>query len=241
MSSTLSSQERFLLTAAHLQARRRVLFLTTSNRWSQEKNGEIAKSTQLAHLLRAQLPTDVEREWIDIPTLHIAPCEGNVSTAHGNVCGVQEAMLKNKEQNPTGHHRCWASLNDSNDELWKVSRAIFAADTVLFFGSIRWGQMNSIYQKLIERLTWMENRHSTLGESNLLAQKQAGIIVTGQNWNGANVIDLQKQVLEFYGFQVVPELCWNWQYSDDADEEGNQTYLDAVDAFERTFSVFTHS
>lgn len=45
--------------------------------------------------------------------------------------------------------------------------------------------MNSFYQKLIERLTWLENRHSSLGEENILQKIDAGLIAIGHNWNGA--------------------------------------------------------
>jgi multimeric flavodoxin WrbA len=53
-------------------------------------------------------------------------------------------------------------MNHKDDELWKISKPLFEADVVIFFSSIRWGQTNSYYQKIIERLTWLENRHSTL-------------------------------------------------------------------------------
>jgi hypothetical protein len=39
--------------------------------------------------------------------------------------------------------------------------------------------MNAIYAELIERLTWLENRHATLGESNLLKDKEVGVIAIG--------------------------------------------------------------
>lgn len=83
-----------------------------------------------------------------------------------------------------------------------MSDEIFNSDIILFFGSIRWGQTNAQYQKLIERLTWLENRHSTLGEENLLMGKQAGFMCIGQNWNGANVVGVQKNVLNYFGFDT---------------------------------------
>jgi multimeric flavodoxin WrbA len=131
---------------------------------------------------------------INVAKLKIFPCEGNVSTKRGNTCGLKDAKLNDKEKNPTGHIRCWASLNNKSDEMWKVANAIFDADIVIFFGSIRWGKMNAIYTSLIERLTWLENRHTTLKESNIVKDICAGIILTGQNWNGENVIETQKQV-----------------------------------------------
>ena len=185
------------------QKNKKVLFLTTSTRYpfntEYDKGGvqlELPKSTELALFIKEQIPN--KSEWIDIPQLKIYPCEGNVSHIKGNSCGVIDAKLNDKTKNPTGHHRCWASINDRKDELWRVSSELFKSDIVLFFASIRWGQTNAEYQKLIERLTWLENRHSTLGEDNLLQGKQAGFICIGQNWNGANVTKINFQVCQIH-------------------------------------------
>ena len=211
------------------QVGKKVLFITTSTRYpfntNYDKGGvenELPKSTELALFIKETIPN--KSVWLDIPQLKIVPCEGNVSHKTGNSCGVLDAKLNNKDKNPTGHHRCWASVNDPSDQLWRVSRDIFNSDIVLFFSSIRWGQTNSEYQKLIERLTWLENRHSTLGESNLLEGKQAGFMCIGQNWNGANVTHIQKDVLNYYGFQTPDSLFWNWQYTTDNSDESQQSY-----------------
>jgi hypothetical protein len=45
--------------------------------------------------------------------------------------------------------------------------------------------MNAIYAELIERLTWLKNRHATLGESNLLKDKEVGVAI-GHNWAESN-------------------------------------------------------
>ena len=212
-----------------LQTSKKVLFLTTSTRYpfnTQYDAGgvelELPKSTELALFIKESIPN--KSEWIDIPKLKIVPCEGNVSHHNGNSCGVMDAVLKDKKKNPSGNHRCWASVNDKSDQLWQVSKEIFSSDIILFFGSIRWGQTNAEYQKLIERLTWIENRHSTLGEDNLLKGKQAGFICIGQNWNGANVTQIQKNVLEYYGFDTPDSLFWNWQYTTDLNDETQQSY-----------------
>jgi multimeric flavodoxin WrbA len=60
--------------------------------------------------------------------------------------------------------------------MYKVANLILESDIIIFFGSIRWGKMNAIYAELIERLTWLENRHATLGESNLLKDKEVGVM-----------------------------------------------------------------
>jgi multimeric flavodoxin WrbA len=221
---------------ARLKESRKVLFLTTSNRWVGEKGGEMPKSTRLAYHI-ADMVGEGQVEVIEVPKLNIYPCEGNVSTARGDTCGLKSARLKDDEKNPSGHHRCWASFNNEDDELWKVSKPLFEADAVVFFGSVRWGQMNSFYQKLIERLTWLENRHTGLGESNLLAEKNAGIVIVGQNWNGAEVLKTQRQVLDYFGFRVADELSFNWQYTDDPEDESDESYKAAAPAFERDFGL----
>jgi hypothetical protein len=84
-------------------------------------------------------------------------------------------------------------------------------------------------------LTWIENRHSTLGESNIVKDIDAGFIAVGQNWNGADVTATQKSVLEFYGFKTPDQLFWNWQFTDDSLDETKRSYLKGVNVFEKTF------
>jgi len=141
-------------------------------------------------------------------------------------------MLHDKAKTPSGHHRCWASFNNKNDELWKISKPLLQTQVVVFFGSIRWGSMNGVYQKLIERLTWLENRHTTLEENNIIKNIQAGVIAIGQNWNGANAVETQRQVLEFYGFNTQHDvLFWNWQYTNDKFDESQTSYKNAAKEF----------
>ena len=111
---------------------------------------------------------------------------------------------------------------------------------MVFFASVRWGQLNSYYQKLIERLTWLENRHSTLRENNIIKNIDAGLIVVGQNWNGDKALETQKQVLNFYGFNVVDDLCWNWQFTQNAEEENDSSYKEAALEFKKTFNIDQH-
>jgi multimeric flavodoxin WrbA len=221
-------------TVSILKKKRKVLFITTSNRWSGEK--EDAKSTLLAKHI-AGLVGEKRVTIIDATRLNIYPCEGNVSARKGNYCGEQKAALKDASKNPSGNHRCWASINNKDDELWVVSKALLESDAVVFFGSVRWGQMNSVYQKLIERLTWLENRHATLGEGNLLEGIDAGLICTGHNWNGANVVKLQKQVLSFFGFRVQDALSWSWQFTKDSGDESQESYRAAFPKFAKEFGI----
>ena len=97
--------------------------------------------------------------------------------------------------------------------------------------------MNGFYQHLIERLSWLENRHTTLGESNIIKNISCGIIATGQNFNGSNVIELQKEVLKFFGFNVEDSLCWNWQYTKNPNDETQESYKKSSDKFNDTFGL----
>lgn len=174
---------------------------------------------------------------LEIPKLKIYPCEGNVSGVEGNNCGIKDSLLKDKEKDPSGYHRCWASINNEDDELWKVSKELFECDTVIFFISVRWGQANSFYQKLIERLNWIENRHTTLKEDNIVSGIDAGCVIIGQNWNGEQILETQKQVYEFYGFNVPEEVSFYWQYTQDSDDESQESYKDASKSFGKEFEI----
>ena len=230
--------KKLMETVKFLEKKEKILFLTTSNRgeWAEKELKEQPKSTRLAMAIQSYLGND-KVTLIEVPDLKIYTCEANVSHMDGNQCGLKKASLKDDEKNPTGHHRCWRNFNIPDDELWKITKVLFESDTVLFFGSIRWGQMNAIYQNLIERLTWLENRHSTLGESNLLKDISSGIIAVGQNWNGKDVVDIQKNVLTFFGFDVKKELSWNWQYTEDPKDESKESYKKSGKEFLKTFEL----
>lgn len=217
----------------YLSKKENILFLTTSNRWEGHEDDE-PKSTLLAKHIRNEL-TNKNIKIIEVPKLTIHCCEGNVSSRFGNHCGTKDAKLKDKEKNPTGNHRCWASINNKNDELWKISKDLFESDCVVFFASIRWGQANSIYQKLIERLTWLENRHTTLGEENLLKKIDAGFVGIGHNWNDQTVVDTQKEVYKFFGFNVPNDISFCWQYTTDSHDESKEHYKQDPKTFEKVF------
>jgi multimeric flavodoxin WrbA len=219
----------------YLSGKKKVLFLTTSNRWEGSK--EIPKSTLLAMEIKSKLEENTEVTLLEIPKLKIYPCEGNVSGVDGNNCGIKDALLKDDEKDPSGNHRCWASINNKEDELWKVSKELFESEAVIFFISVRWGQANAFYQKLIERLNWIENRHTTLGEDNIVANIDAGCVIIGQNWNGEQVLETQKQVYEFYGFNVPEETSFYWQYTQDSNDETQGSYKDAPKTFGKEFEI----
>ena len=116
-----------------------------------------------------------------------------------------------------------------------MSKELLECDAVVFFGSIRWGKMNAIYARLVERLTWLENRHSTLGESNLLKDIEAGVISVGHNWNGSEAVALERKVLSFFGFRTPDELSWSYQWTDDAKDETAAGYKKDISDFEKEF------
>lgn len=215
----------------HLKGRK-VLLLTTSTRWSESK--DTPKSTQLAQMVASQLGDSYSI--MNVADMHIYQCEGNVSGEEGNTCGVKDSELKDDDKNPSGNHRCWASINHKDDELWKISKELFEVDAVIFFGSVRWGSVNAVYQKLIERLNWIENRHSTLEEDNIIKGKLAGIVLTGHNWNVSTELEKQKQVFRFYGFEVPNELSFYWQWTSDATDESSEGYKKEPIDFEDTYN-----
>jgi multimeric flavodoxin WrbA len=213
-----------------LKNKKKVLILSCSNRYNwDDTNMDIPKSKLMATYVHEELGD--KSVLIDVTDLKIFPCEGNVSRKEGNSCGVLKSKLKDKEKNPSGEHRCWASLNNKTDELWKISKELFESDAVIFFSSIRWGQTNMYYQNLIERLTWLENRHSSLGESNLIKDIETGFICVGQNWNGEEVTKVQMKVHEFYGFKPNKKLYWNWQYTTDVNDETQASYKKTYNKF----------
>lgn len=224
----------------YLNTKGKVLLLTTSNRskYSSKDGQDSPKSTRIAEVIQRSLGAH-RCTLVDVSKLKIYECEGNVSSKDGNNCGVRAAKLQDDKKNPSGHLRCWASYNNADDELWKVATPLLEANVVVFLGSIRWGQANAIYQRLIERLDWIENRHTTLGEKNIVEGIESGFIFIGQNWNGANVVKLQKQVHEFYGFKPVDELYFNWQYTNDEYDESKESYKKAIHALDNIIDIRT--
>ena len=75
------------------------------------------------------------------------------------------------------------------------------------------------------------NRHTTLGESNLVKDIETGFICVGQNWNGDNVTETQKEVHKFYGFKVNDNLYWNWQFTKNPKDESQKSYKAAYGKF----------
>lgn len=222
-----------------LSQHKKVTFVTTSSRSEYiEKNGETPKSSQLAmHLAQNLRGRGVDVEVINGTKLNIYNCLGCVSEQHGNHCGAKEAKVKDDEKNPNGLLRCWASHDYKDDELWKISKSIYESQAVIFFGSQRWGSVNAMYQKIIERLDWMENMHTTLGEENSIKDIQAGLVLVGQNWRVSESLELQKSVLEYFGFKITDSLFMGWQYTRDMLDESPASYKNATETFEQSWGI----
>lgn len=227
------SKIKYNKTIKHLQGKEKILFLLTSNRW--EGHDETPKSSALAYKMQEELGKSVVTI-IDVSKLKIYECEGNVSSKTGNNCGVKEALLK-EGKDKTGELRCWASFNNPDDELYKVVNELLTSDAVIFFGSIRWGKMNAVYAKLVERLTWLENRWATLGEKNIIEDIEVGVISVGHNWNGEEAIKLEKKVLTFFGFKIPDDLFWSYQWTDDVKDESKSGYKQDTKAFDKEFNI----
>ncbi len=80
------------------------------------------------------------------------------------------------------------------------------------------------YQKLIERLNWIENRQTTLEGDNIVSGKIAGCVVLGHNWNSENILENQMQVYRWFGFEVPRECSFNWQWTSDVTDESAEGY-----------------
>jgi multimeric flavodoxin WrbA len=222
-------------TIKELEKYKKVLLLTCSNRGEEVSKTQLPKSSILARVIHNNLDNSTI---IDVTKLKIYPCEGNVSRMDGNVCGIKEALLDDPEKNPSGYHRCWASVHNPDDELWKISKELFESDCVVFFASVRWGAANMFYQKLIERLNWINNRFIPYGEENIIKDISSGFIIIGQHKYGDDIAELQYNNHEYYGFDVNKELYWNWNAEDiEFDDETLQGYLDSYPEFFDEFKI----
>jgi hypothetical protein len=224
----------------YLETKGKVLLLTTSNRskHSSKDGQDSPKSTRIAEVIQRSLGSH-KCTLVDVSKLLIYSCEGNVSSKDGNTCGVRGSKLQDKDKNPSGYHRCWASINNPDDELWKVSLPLFQSNVVVFLGSVRWGQANAIYQKLIERLNWIENRWATLGEANVVRDIESGFIFIGHNWNVDEVVKTQKQVHQFYGFKPAKELYFGYQFTEDVLDETKEGYREDVHSLDNIIDIRT--
>ena len=222
-------------TIKELRKYKKVLLLTCSNRGEEVSETQLPKSSILAKIIHQNLE---DSDLLDVTKLKIYPCEGNVSLMQGNICGVKEALLDDKEKNPSGYHRCWASIHNPDDELWMVSKKLFESDCVVFFASVRWGSANMFYQKLIERLNWINNRYIPYGEPNIIKNTGSGFIIVGQHQYGEEIVKLQYDNHDYYGFKTNKKLYWNWTAEDvNFDDETLEGYIESYPEFLEEFKI----
>ena len=220
-------------TIKELRKYKKVLLLTCSNRGQEVSETQLPKSSILAKIIHQNLE---DSDLLDVTKLKIYPCEGNVSRMEGNVCGVKEALLEDEEKNPSGYHRCWASIHNPDDELWKISKELFESDCVIFFSSVRWGAANMYYQKLIERLNWINNRYIPYGEPNIIKDVTSGYICVGQHQYADEICERQHANHDYYGFKADKDLYWFWnaediEYDDETLEGYRESYPDFFEEF----------
>ena len=96
-----------------------------------------------------------------------------------------------------------------------------------------------MYQRLFERLSWIENRVSSLGEHPIaqLKKLEAGIVVFGHNWNDQQVLTTQRKNFEWFGWKTPDALSFKWQYTKDAAEESLESYCDAIEEFGKLVQI----
>ena len=226
---------RLKKTIEQLKKYKKVLLLTCSNRGTDVIKTQTPKSTILARVINNNVDNST---LIDVTKLKIYPCEGNVSRMEGNVCGIKEALLDDEEKNPSGYHRCWASINNPDDELWQISKELFESDCVIFFASYRWGSANMFYQKLIERLNWINNRLVPYGESNIIKDITSGFIIVSQHQHADHICQRQYENHTYYGFKSDKNLYWYWNSEDiEYDDETLQGYIESYPEFFEAFKI----
>jgi hypothetical protein len=108
----------------------------------------------------------------------------------------------------------------------------------MFFASVRWGQANMYYQKLIERLNWINNRFVPLGEDNVIKDITSGFIIIGQHENADSICKLQYGMHDYYGFKPNEELYWYWMAENiKYDDETLKGYLESYPKFFKNFNI----
>ena len=84
-----------------------------------------------------------------------------------------------------------------------------------------------------------KNRISTLREGPIpqLKDLEAGMVLFGHNWNARNTLEIQKRNFEWFGWKTPEALSFAWQYTDDEEEESQESYLGAIEEFRELFPV----
>lgn len=166
-------------------------------------------------------------DFIDANDLHIVPNQSCYSDG-GKNCASPDA----------GKYRCWAhKLSHENpddykgkDEMGIIYDALEWCDLVIWGTSVRWGSHSALMQKIIERMTNIENRVVVYGEENYVKGKKCGVVVTGNNYESDSVANHLAQQLGWFGFETDPGWTFTWQKSQDIhyeQEDDNNGPLEA--------------
>jgi len=148
-----------------------------------------------------------------------------------------------------GKYRCWAHKLSHDDPLKYGGRdqmgALYDtfdwAEIVIFGTSVRWQSHSAILQKIIERMTTLQNRNVVYCEANPLSGKRCGVVVTGHNSMAQNVAAHLLRVFEWLGFNTHIYNQIVWQPSSNIHSEVPETsdlpllteYLNTDDAVEQ--------
>lgn len=145
--------------------------------------------------------------YINAADLHIVDNQSCYAGGKSN-CASYEA----------GKYRCWAhKLSHDNpeefggaDQMGDIYDGIESADVVIFSTSVRWESHSALLQKIIERMTTLQNRHTVYGEPNPLLHKKCGVIVTGHNSKAQSVASHLLNVLQWIGFDtnIYRQIVW---------------------------------
>jgi hypothetical protein len=94
------------------------------------------------------------------------------------------------------------------------------------------------YQKLIERLNWINNRFVPLGESNIIKNIDSGFIIIGQHQYGNEIVQRQYENHDYYGFNVNKKLYWYWNAENvEYDDETLEGYIESYPEFFKEFKI----
>jgi len=142
-----------------------------------------------------------------------------------------------------GRYRCWAhKLSHDNpeqyggrDEMPVLYEGFDWADVVVFGTSTRWESHSALLQKIIERMTNLQNRNVVYGEPNPLAEKKCGVVVTGHNAKSQSVASHLLEVFQWLGFDTNIFYQIVWQKTDNLHSEvPEKTDLPALEDYFKT-------
>jgi len=131
-----------------------------------------------------------------------------------------------------GPARCWASINNKDDQLYKVSRELFKSQAVSSSSPSAGTNQQRVSAPL--RAPQLDrDRVTSLGEAPIpqLKKLEAGIVLFGHNWNDEQVLKTQRQNFKWFGWKTPAALSFNWQYTGDAEEESLESYLGSIEEF----------